>query len=372
MTQMELTRYSLGKTFDNLMNIDPRGYGVCAILYDGALELSGGDPLTMHAADRLLSVLKEGDRVCIITGFVLHPFNKQETDGPVGAAALARTLVRARGVKPVFIVPEEAGPAMERLSALMEFSAETLVFTKDAVKASQEADRIARGKSPAFCIAIEAAGANSRGVYHNALGIDVSALEAKSDVLFNRLQKEGVPTLAIGDLGNECGMGALGSHAARYIPYAAECSCGCGGGAAALSRADTVLTATVSNWGAWGIASAIAWLTRDLRALYSPELEERALGAANECGLIDMYGKAIPAVDGMDIEKNKAIITLMNGSVQSALELEGTCRVWFEKTIAGGFFTFLPRDRSGKKGGGGFETPAFPSAGTPAAAAFGI
>jgi hypothetical protein len=327
----------------------------------------------MYAADRLLSVLKEGDRVCIITGFILPPFNKQETDGPVGAAALARTLARACGVRPLFVVPEEAGPAMERLSALMEFSAETLVFTKDAARACEEADRIiGPGKAPAFCIAIEAAGANSKGIYHNALGIDVSSLEAKSDVLFNRLQEKKVPTLAIGDLGNECGMGALGAHTARYVPYAAECSCGCGGGAAAHSRADTVLSATVSNWGAWGIASAVAWLTRNPLALYSPELEERALGAANECGLIDMYGKAIPAVDGMDIEKNKALIALMNGSVRSALELEETCKVWFEKTIAGGFFNFLPGLKSGREEGTDREASVSPSAGMPAAAGLGV
>jgi hypothetical protein len=232
---------------------------------------------------------------------------------------------------------------MERLAALMEFPAKTLAFTKDPAAAPAEAERImAQEGLPSFCIAIEAAGANARGVYHNALGIDVSSLEAKSDLLFKELQKKGVPTLAIGDLGNECGMGVLGPHLARYIPYAAECSCGCGGGAAAASAADTVLTATVSNWGAWGIASAMAWLTRNPQALYLPELEEQALAAANECGLIDMYGEAIPAVDGMDIEKNKGIITLMNGSVRSALELEETCKTWFEKTIAGGFFNSLP------------------------------
>jgi hypothetical protein len=333
------------------MNLDPRGYGVSAVLYDESCRLAGG-PLSMHAARLLLEGLRAGDTVYIITGFVLRPYNRQETDGPVGAAALARTLVKACGVKPVFVVPAEAVSAMEKFAAIMEYDAAIVEFTKDASAASAQAERIVfragteggrrlrRTPFPSFCIAIEAAGANKLGVYHNSLGFDVTPLEAKSDVLFSVLQNEGVPTLAIGDLGNECGMGTLGDQLRKFIPRAAEgsCSCGCGGGLAAATAADTVVSATVSNWGAWGIASALAYLTRRPDVLYDPGLEEKALAAANQCGLIDMYGEKVPAVDGMNLTMLKAMITLMNESVISALELEETCRSWFEKTIALGYF----------------------------------
>jgi hypothetical protein len=62
-----------------------------------------------------------------------------------------------------------------------------------------------------------------------------------------------------------------------------------------------------------------------------------------------MYGEEIPAVDGMDLAKNKGIITLMNGCILSALELEERCKTWFEKTIALGFFDSL---REGVRGAG--------------------
>ena len=44
----------------------------------------------------------------------------------------------------------------------------------------------------------------------------------------------GVLNIAIGDLGNEIGMGAIRETLERYIPYAAPnaCRCGCGGGGA--------------------------------------------------------------------------------------------------------------------------------------------
>jgi hypothetical protein len=358
MTQAELTEFNLGKTLDNLVNIDPRGYGVCNILYEQAYHLAG-EPLTMHASRVLRACLHEGDTVFIITGFVLRPYNKQETDGPVGAAALARTLIKVFGVKPVFVVPCDAVPAMEKLSAIMGFhlykkledvaamplSAGIIEFTKDASFAEANAQSVIKaareaGCFPAYCISTETAGANKLGVYHNAIGLDVSPLEAKSDVLFARLQKEGVPTLAIGDLGNECGMGTLKAHLEQYIPYAApgRCTCGCGGGIAAATAADTVFTTTVSNWGAYAICAALAYLARKPDALYTPELEERALTAASECGLIDMYGWQIPQVDGMNLKKNNAIITLMNECVLSAIELEQTCKTWFQKTIELGFF----------------------------------
>jgi hypothetical protein len=363
MTQAELTEYNLGKNLDNLVNLDPRGYGVCRILYDAAYKKSGG-PLTTQAARSLLSVLKDGDAVFIITGFVLPHYHRAETDGPVGAAALARSLILTRNVKPVFVLPGEAVPAMKKLCAVMGFhlydsfdmvrsmplAAGIVEFTKSSAGAADAAEALCRdaekaGCFPGYCVAIEAPGANKKGVYHNAAGLNVSDLEAKSDVLFTHLRKKGVPALAIGDLGNECGMGLLSPHLERWIPYAGpgKCSCGCGGGIAAASSADILVTTTVSNWGAYALCSALAYLAKNSEALYRPELEERALTAACEYGLIDLYGWQIPCVDGMNLAKNKALITLMNECVLSADALKETCKTWFDKTIELGYFDSLVR-----------------------------
>jgi hypothetical protein len=292
--------------------------------------------------------------VYIITGFVLHPYNRAETDGPPGALALARALVRGFDAKPLFICPGEAAAALEKLIETAGLPYRTDVeelknsppgvgiytFTKDPLEAATEAEKLlARGK-PSYVIAIEAPGANDRGVYHNALGRDVSALEAKSDILFAALQKAGTPSLAIGDLGNECGMGALGDALTRYVPYAAPggCSCGCGGGIAAATAADAVVTATVSNWAAYGITAALAYLLGKPDLLHTPELEDRLLAAAAENGLVDMYGEAIPAVDGLNSGIIKSIITLMAECVINARAHEEKCKTWFAKTIALGFF----------------------------------
>ncbi len=48
MTRDELEKRNVGENLDALMNLDPRGYGVCRILYAGSRAYTG-EPLTMHA-----------------------------------------------------------------------------------------------------------------------------------------------------------------------------------------------------------------------------------------------------------------------------------------------------------------------------------
>lgn len=49
MNRDELEKRNVGENLDALMNLDPRGYGVCRILYAGSRKATG-EPLTMHAA----------------------------------------------------------------------------------------------------------------------------------------------------------------------------------------------------------------------------------------------------------------------------------------------------------------------------------
>ncbi|NRX32937.1 regulator of replication initiation timing [Clostridium beijerinckii] len=57
MNQQELTIFNLGENLDNLMNLDPRGYGVCRILYSAAREYTK-EPLTTNAAKKIGEHLK--------------------------------------------------------------------------------------------------------------------------------------------------------------------------------------------------------------------------------------------------------------------------------------------------------------------------
>ena len=354
MTQYELTKYNIGEDLDSIMNLDPRGYGVCRILYPAAREKCQ-KALTVNFAEKLLETVHEGELVYILTGFILPPFGTPETDGIVGSVLLCRTLVKL-GIHPVIICPEENIPAVEAMAPVVglhlyssiDKAAEypiamgVVPFTKNWAEAGKTASELL-SHSPAAVIAIEAPGANEKGVYHNATGLDVTDLQAKSDVLFNLAVERKIPTFAVGDLGNEIGMGAVGKQLEEFIPYAGKggeftCRCGCGGGIGAASAADTLLTATVSDWGVYGIIAAIAWLKKDINLMHTPETETEMILAASRAGMIDMYGWLVPAIDGQDASVCSTVVKLMRSCVDNSLSLTETCKNWFDGVIKLGFF----------------------------------
>lgn len=355
MTQQELTEYNLGRDLDELMNLDPRGYGVCRILYSGSKQFAG-ENVSMHFAKKLIETLSTGDLVYIITGFRLLPHGSPETDGIISSVFLGRTLVHL-GIKPVLVVPEQCVDAVRSMApvaglhfytdveSVLKFpqSISAVTFTTNIEEANDRAEELI-SFDPKAVIAIEAPGANDLGVYHNATGLDITHLEAKADALFDMAKEKGIPTFAVGDLGNEMGMGTLRDHIKKYIPYTqsgegkSTCRCGCNGGILARTAADTVLTATVSDWGVYAVIAAISFLKEDLNLMHTPEMEKEVVITASRAGMVDMYGWLIPAIDGMDITILVSLVSLMRSCVSNAISLKETCKTWFEKTIELGFF----------------------------------
>ena len=156
MNRDELEKRNVGENLDALMNLDPRGYGVCRILYAGSRKATG-EPLTMHAAQTLVDAVKPGDPVYILTGFVLLPHKVPEMDGMVSSMLLARALVLAFGAKPIIVCPQDSVEAFKKcgnvvglhvyedLDTAMELplSLGVVAFTKDKAKAPAQAKALA-------------------------------------------------------------------------------------------------------------------------------------------------------------------------------------------------------------------------------------
>lgn len=329
MTQKELTVLNLGQSLDDLANLDPRGYGVCKILYGAARKLTD-KPLCMNAAEKLIEAVKQGEYVCILSGFILPPWKKAETDGIVSAVLLSRALEKGLGVKLVLVCPEECEKAVLKMAACADVELTVEVFTKDGQAAPKQADALIEKYKPAAVVSIECPGCNPQGVYHNATGVDVTAIEAKQDVLFEKLQKIGVLNIAIGDLGNEIGMGAITETLNTYIPK--------GGEIGVYTKTDNLITATVSDWGCYAMIAAMAFLLEDAGIMHTKELEQQVLRCGAENGLVDMYGAHIPAIDGFDLGIMLPIVELMGNMVKRALELKETCKPWFDQVKQLGYF----------------------------------
>ena len=358
MTPYELSLLQAGENLDALMNLDPRGYGVCRALYPAARALAG-KPLSLHAARYLLDSVQPGQFCYVMTGFVLLPHGCPETDGMVSSMLLCRMLTGMCGAVPVLICPEdcreparamaaaaglhlyEGEDALERARTLPA-SAAFVSFPKERKAAEEKIRWLLETARPSAAVAVELPGANEKGVYHNAVGLDVSALEARTDLLLQRLSEAGVPTIAIGDLGNEAGLAALRPHLYQVIPYTAEgeCRCGCGGGIAAATAADRVLTAVTSDWGCLAMMSAMALLREQPDWLPDSVLYHRVLDAGCRAGLIDMGGWQIPAVDGFGEELLLPVADLMKETCRNMLKIRqsGSCSHWFDGMLQKKFF----------------------------------
>lgn len=324
---------------DRLINLDIGGRGV-EKLYPVARDIVGA-PLAMAAARRL-SGFESGDIVLFTTGSVSRAWvspNIGENDGPIGTAVLARTLQRAFGVVPV--VTAEA--TLQRgICAVLQAAGFSVVSLEEAQRASQPGGKIAvavflpfptdDGEAeaaagplldrlqPRAAVAIERAGRNSLGVYHNMRGVDFGMGRARTDLLFEEAQSRNIPLMAVGDGGNEIGMGMVTEAVRKFVPYGRTCQCPCGGGIAARTSADVLVTAAVSNWGCYAIADCIAVLRKDPRLLHSVQLEKQLLLASVHGGLINAgEGVVDTGVDGLPMEVHIAVVQLLHVMASKAM-----------------------------------------------------
>lgn len=141
MNKTELTLFNLGESLDNIANVDPRGYGVCRLLYKASRELTGR-PLCLNAAEKLIETLNKDDTVFILTGFVLHPYNKAETDGAIGSAVLANAIEKGIGANSVIICPDEAAEGICALCLFLNCGAKVITFTKNLAEARIMSDEL--------------------------------------------------------------------------------------------------------------------------------------------------------------------------------------------------------------------------------------
>lgn len=337
MTRQEITLLNLGKSLDDLANLDPKGYGVCKLLYKAAIEYTK-KPLCLNAAEVLCKSLNKDGTVFILTGFILTPFNKAETDGVISSVLLASALEKAFRVRTVIICPEDALKAVQKMSEYIGINPETVVFTKDIDKAAEQAKSIIGFYNPEAVISIECPSANRNGRYHNAGGVDVTGIEAKTDILFDMLVEKGVPNIAIGDLGNEIGMGTISDCIENHLP--SDCSC-CGkGGITAKTKADNIITATVSDWGCYALICMLAYLADNPDIMHDSSLQKKMMIVASENGLIDMTGEHIPAIDGFGVKITGLIVDLMRETMLNIIN----CHVGFERQ----FEIISERNKSGE------------------------
>jgi hypothetical protein len=328
---VEKNIWYVGEGIDRLVALDIRARGVIYDLYNAARELVDAS-VTLTAARRITEAMKNGGTAIITTGFIVLPQKVQETDGPLGAAALARCLNVTFDVCPILIIEEQSKEIMASTLRALELDVKTderefkpenrnsaliLSFPLELKVAEKEAERILDKFKPSLVLATEKVGRNVKGEYHTMSGMNISSFHAKIEPLIEKARSRRILTIGIGDGGNEVGMGNIKSAVEKFVPYARICQCECGGGIAAESKVDILVTASISNWGAYGIEACIAALNAKPEALHTPEEEEKMLKYSLDFGAVDgVTGKQELSVDSVPLKVHMSLIRILEGFIK--------------------------------------------------------
>ena len=185
--------------------------------------------------------------VLIGTGFpVVKTF---ETDGPVGAIAMYEAFEKL-GATPTIVCGRPLSQALAARYRVHEIS------VGDHDRRESEAFDALEKFQPQAIISIERPGQAADGGYYNMRGESISEFTACFDTFVNLCE---CPTIAIGDGGNEIGMGKVAAALRNLNIVPATTSC------------DELIVADVSNWGAYGLISFLSvWSQRDLLAEIVP------------------------------------------------------------------------------------------------------
>ena len=327
----------LAEQVDRLITVEMRlpGFirGIIPALYERARK-KFFKPLTLLAAESLLHRINPGDTVFIATGAGGPPWLPNgETDGPLGAAALARSLDLAFGAtavyvtedwgaKPMFAVSQAAGlTVMDYDSAKGRPHAAAMVcYPQDENRAEMMAAELLDRCCPSCIFAVEKMGPNEKGVIHSALGRDFTKPHARVDLLFKEAKARGILTIGIGDSGNEIGFGTIAEDVKQVHPYGGKCQCPCGAGIADSTVTDILIVANISNWGAYGVCALLSALLERPEVLHNAQIERRMIEECVRAGAFDgVLSWQVMSVDGLPIEIHEAIVSMLGCMVSNEL-----------------------------------------------------
>jgi len=171
--------------------------------------------------------------VLLTTGFYVA--GTGETDGPPGTTFLAKALEQL-GFTPIIVTDGFC-------KGFFECAGLTAIYA-DTAMGEQDFANMLDQYAPTLLISIERCGRNRQGDYANMRGISIAEHNAPVDWLFELGAKRGIPTIGVGDGGNEIGMGNLAPVISERLSL---CPC--------EVTVEYLILATVSNWGAYGLCA---------------------------------------------------------------------------------------------------------------------
>ena len=234
----------------------------------------------------------EKGTVFLTTGFYVAGF--AETDGPVGTVMLAKAL-KTLGYHPVIVTDHFCKGF---------FEPEGIDVVYMDLKADETyCQTLIDNYQPVGMISIERCGKNTGGDYANMRGVSIADNTAPADLLFE-LARESIPTIGVGDGGNEIGMGNVADIITEKLSLVPCKVC-----------VDRLVIATVSNWGAYAIT---AYLQKFTGVKVFPDFQwvHDYISMTVDLGSVDgVLKEHIIGVDGFDMQIEKEIVDALTASL---------------------------------------------------------
>ena len=195
-----------------------------------------------EAAEYILSW--EKGVIFITTGFYVA--GHAETDGPPGALTLC-LILKKLGYIPVILTDKYCQNFFEKYDIKIIY----MDIKMENENKINFIERTIKEYNPKGMISIERCGLNTENKYANMRNISINEHTAEIDLFFLNYYKK-IPTIGIGDGGNEIGMGNLENiikNNFELIPC--------------KIKVDKLIISSVSNWGGYGLAAYLCLLTKN-------------------------------------------------------------------------------------------------------------
>lgn len=230
-------------------------------------------------------LLANSNRIAIITGFYLAEVESIETDGPLAALLLAEYFL-SKKKQCTLITDDQCFNHL--IDAVSNFSTSIPVINSSSQLDIDDYDCI---------LSIERLGPSINGLHYSARCTKVDVKNEEIIWFLIQAQKNKIPTIGVGDGGNEIGMGKIYDKITNSIPNGSKLGC--------VVPTDNLIFTGISNWCYWAWVSIL-----DPEYLTSISFQEETilLKKMVDLGFVDgMTLNRTMTVDGVPYEEQLKI-----------------------------------------------------------------
>ncbi len=245
-------------------------------------------------------ILNNPNKAIILTGFYILSAGAAETDGPIGAIAIGNALKKI-GYQVTYITDEFSQPPIKKVLSADD---NLEIFPmQNHEQSAITADKMISDLNPSLIISIERCGPTVDGDYLNSRGKKIEEFNSKTEYLLNN----NIPSIGIGDGGNEIGMGNL-KHIIKNSTELSNPPC--------ITTTDLLIPASTSNWGGYGLVAGVSKITNKNLLPSIPEDEKLIKDFVDAGGVDGITATSSYKVDSFELEVNSSILNRLHKLIQ--------------------------------------------------------